>query len=458
MPPTASITALAAFGLPRTTREGSGLPRAASIKEERSSSSSSSSDANSSAGGGGTSGPAPVRPLSIDTGANAPTLSVKDIVAKTESHTQQREGVRQTSIRELKFFTVAKGLVRTALSPRSRAASTDVRAASNNNTDSNDTGALSVASHNTAAVPTATSTTGTTTTGVSSKKLSHPTTGFGKFRRANTSAPALSKNAAITSPSTAVREQRSIDPKPHSTPQQLSVGQQSRSFRAGAESDQSSGSESDARKDNRDRTDDTAAGAPQVAVDVNNNDKPAPQEAAGLDFVDDVRETLDQLVQQLDGVDPKKLYAIRLGGELRGLLGKAQDEFGAYESAFVEHAQQVGVAVALQNFSASLAQVFAIVARLQSAKALFLLNKNFKREVLFAFQEINSYYTSLFMELAMAVAKRSGIVLPLPSSVKPQLSMSPVEEPLMLPVEEPPVEQPPVKIPTPPPPEPLKGE
>lgn len=143
--------------------------------------------------------------------------------------------------------------------------------------------------------------------------------------------------------------------------------------------------------------------------------------------MDDVRETLNQLVSQLDSVDPKKLCAIRLGGELRGLLGKAQDEFGAYEDAFIEHAAQVGVSIALQNFSASLVQVFAIVARLQTAKA-FLLNKKFKREVLFAFQEINSYYTSLFMELSMAVAKRSGVVLPLPSPVKPQARAEPVEE------------------------------
>lgn len=141
-------------------------------------------------------------------------------------------------------------------------------------------------------------------------------------------------------------------------------------------------------------------------------------EETGQGFVNEVRKTLDQLVVQLDGVDPRKLRTIRLGGELRGLLGKAQDEFHAYESAFLEHAGQVGVSIALQNFSASLIQVFDIIARLQTAK--FLLNKKFKREVLFAFQEINSYYTSLFMELSMAVAKRSGIVLPLPSPVKPQ--------------------------------------
>jgi hypothetical protein len=158
-------------------------------------------------------------------------------------------------------------------------------------------------------------------------------------------------------------------------------------------------------------------------------------EEAGDGFVNEVRNILGQLVVQLDGVDPRKLHAIRLGGELRGLLGKAQDEFYAYEAGFREHAAQVGVSIALQNFSASLLQVFDIVARLQPAKPTFLLNKKFKREVLFAFQEINSYYTSLFMELSMAVAKRSGIVLPLPSPVKvqPPASVAEEEEPVPLP-------------------------
>ncbi|RLN27289.1 hypothetical protein BBJ28_00016894 [Nothophytophthora sp. Chile5] len=137
----------------------------------------------------------------------------------------------------------------------------------------------------------------------------------------------------------------------------------------------------------------------------------------GRGFVDNVRETLQKLVLQLDSVDARKLLSVRLGGELRGLLGKAQDEFAAYEAEFVEHASNDGVSVALQNFSASLAQVSPIAERLRTAK--FLLNKTFKREVLFAFQEINSYYTSLFMELSMAIARRSGIELPLPAPVPP---------------------------------------
>ncbi|RLN72126.1 hypothetical protein BBJ28_00015987 [Nothophytophthora sp. Chile5] len=137
----------------------------------------------------------------------------------------------------------------------------------------------------------------------------------------------------------------------------------------------------------------------------------------GRGFVDDVRETLQKLVLQLDSVDARKLLSVRLGGELRGLLGKAQDEFAAYEVEFVEHASNDGVSVALQNFSASLAQVSPIAERLRTAK--FLLNKTFKREVLFAFQEINSYYTSLFMELSMAIARRSGIELPLPAPAPP---------------------------------------
>ncbi|KAL4125202.1 hypothetical protein PRIC2_008787 [Phytophthora ramorum] len=144
----------------------------------------------------------------------------------------------------------------------------------------------------------------------------------------------------------------------------------------------------------------------------------------GHGFVDTVRETLEKLVTQLDGVDPRKLLAVRLGGELRGLLGKAQDEFAAYEDEFVEHASNEGVSVALQNFSASLNQVSAIAERLRTAK--FLLNRTFKREVLFAFQEINSYYTSLFMELSMAIARRSGIDLPLPAPTPPP---EPVEIP-----------------------------
>ncbi|GMF10484.1 unnamed protein product [Phytophthora lilii] len=144
-------------------------------------------------------------------------------------------------------------------------------------------------------------------------------------------------------------------------------------------------------------------------------------------FVDTVRNTLEAIITQLDSVDSRKLLAVRLGGELRGLLGKAQDEFVAYEAEFMEHVSNDGVSVALQNFSASLAQVSAIAERLRTAK--FLLNRTFKREVLFAFQEINSYYTSLFMELSMAVARRSGIDLPLPAPVTPPPPPEPAEIP-----------------------------
>ncbi|DBA04467.1 TPA: hypothetical protein N0F65_010063 [Lagenidium giganteum] len=147
----------------------------------------------------------------------------------------------------------------------------------------------------------------------------------------------------------------------------------------------------------------------------------------------------------MDAVDPKKLRAVRLGGELRGLLGKAQDEFLAYEDSFEEFAHEIGVSIALQNLAASLSQVFPIIARLRTAK--FMLNKKFKADVLFAFQEFNSYYTSLFMELSMSVARRSGIVLPLPSPVRP----APVEEPAPAPPELPapaPVEElPPLPVP-----------
>jgi TPR repeat protein len=131
-------------------------------------------------------------------------------------------------------------------------------------------------------------------------------------------------------------------------------------------------------------------------------------------LVQQVRQNLEQLITLMDAVDPKKLISIRLGGELRGLLGKAQDEFCAYEESFLKFAEEVGVSIALQNFAASLHQVFPMVTRLQTATN-FLLNNKFKREMTFAFQEINSYYTSLFMELSMAVAKSSGnpIMIPL---------------------------------------------
>lgn len=175
-----------------------------------------------------------------------------------------------------------------------------------------------------------------------------------------------------------------------------------------------------ADKDSIKQGDDTAAEI--IAVVPDTSIAPPPQESVGH-----VRETLDELVLRLDGVDPKKLRAIRLGGELRGLLGKAQDEFYVYESAFLDHAGRDGIAITLQNFAASLEQVFPIIARLQTAK--FLLNKNFKAEILFAFQEINSYYTSLFMELSMAVASQAGVVLPLPppSPVKTQPPLSPAK-------------------------------
>eukprot|EP00644_Phytophthora_capsici_P002096 jgi/Phyca11/547877/estExt2_Genewise1Plus.C_PHYCAscaffold_270006 len=147
----------------------------------------------------------------------------------------------------------------------------------------------------------------------------------------------------------------------------------------------------------------------------------------GQHFVEEVRDTLEKLLTQLDTVDPRKLLAVRLGGELRGLLGKAEDEFAAYEVEFLEHASNEGVSIALQNFGASLVQVSSIAERLRTAK--FLLNRTFKGEVLFAFQEINSYYTSLFMELSMAIARRSGINLPLPPPITPPPAPEPAETP-----------------------------
>ena len=128
--------------------------------------------------------------------------------------------------------------------------------------------------------------------------------------------------------------------------------------------------------------------------------------AANNVLVLEVRRTLDQLVELMDQVDPKKVRSVRLGGELRGLLGKAQDECAVYEPAFLEFARHAGVSIALQNFAASLAQLFPVLAKLHSAT--FWLNRTFKKDVMFAFQEINSYYTSLFMELSMAVATHAA--------------------------------------------------
>ncbi|OWZ22174.1 hypothetical protein PHMEG_0003171 [Phytophthora megakarya] len=99
---------------------------------------------------------------------------------------------------------------------------------------------------------------------------------------------------------------------------------------------------------------------------------------AARTLVVDVRDTLENILEQLDSLDPRKLLAIRLGGELRGLLGKAQDEFAAYEAEFIEHASSDGVSVALQNFSASLEQVSTIAERLRTTK--FFLNRTFKGE------------------------------------------------------------------------------
>ncbi|GLD99942.1 hypothetical protein PINS_up008670 [Pythium insidiosum] len=174
-------------------------------------------------------------------------------------------------------------------------------------------------------------------------------------------------------------------------------------------------------------TDAAVATRSREASNEPNNSTNDPDSGRG--FVREVRTNLEKLVAQLDAVDPRKLAAIRLGGELRGLLGKAQDEFLAYESSFLDHASKVGVLIALQNFAASLHQVYPIIERLQTAK--FLLNRTFKRDVLFAFQEINSYYTSLFMELSMAVAQHAGVALPLPSPVRPPPIV--VEEPPELP-------------------------
>lgn len=398
--------------------------RVASIKEERSASSSASDENDSD------SAVRAVRPLTIDvtaagtvngtslpgaikSDANGTEVRVKALATAESSHQHSESAVRrQTSLREPKLLAVARGLVRNTLSPRARAATVD-------------TGATAGSSNNTATA--------------SAKATPVLTTGFGKFRRSSTSAKGeLSKNTVPVGSLETQRStrQRSVDSKLTTQP----APQRSLSRVAGHETSTDNDTPAGAVPDASPSAN-APASEPRESNDAAMNDASSSSvsEEAGHGFVDEVCKTLDDLVAQLDSVDPKKLYAIRLGGELRGLLGKAQDEFYAYESAFLEHANQVGVSIALQNFSASLAQVFAIVTRLQSAKALFLLNKKFKREVLFAFQEINSYYTSLFMELSMAVAKRSGIVLPLPSPVKPPppppvLEQSAVVETILEPV------------------------
>ena len=131
-----------------------------------------------------------------------------------------------------------------------------------------------------------------------------------------------------------------------------------------------------------------------------------PAMVSDQNLIAHLKNTLNSIIKEMDSIDQNKLAALRLGTELRGLLGKAQDEFLAYESSFVSSVDKLstrsGLTIALQNFASSLSQLPPLIARIQQHRTLFL-NKVFKRETMFAFQEINSYYTSAFIELSMAI-------------------------------------------------------
>lgn len=140
---------------------------------------------------------------------------------------------------------------------------------------------------------------------------------------------------------------------------------------------------------------------------------------ADQNLIAHLKNTLNSIIKEMDLIDQKKLSILRLGTELRGLLGKAQDEFLAYESSFVtiinELSTNSGLIIALQNFASSLSQLPPLIARIQQHRTLFL-NKVFKREIMFAFQEINSYYTSAFIELSMAIGTGQLSVLEAPAN------------------------------------------
>ncbi|OQR86714.1 hypothetical protein ACHHYP_10235 [Achlya hypogyna] len=130
----------------------------------------------------------------------------------------------------------------------------------------------------------------------------------------------------------------------------------------------------------------------------------APDDVSAV--IDEIQATLEHLIQRMDAIKPAKLRSIKLGGELRGLLGKAEDEFGAHEATFHKHAHNDGLQIQLQNFVASLHGLEPVLDSIEKTK--FMVNTFVKRNVEFAFQEINSYYASIFTELSLAVAHASG--------------------------------------------------
>ncbi|KAF0774264.1 hypothetical protein AaE_002037, partial [Aphanomyces astaci] len=130
------------------------------------------------------------------------------------------------------------------------------------------------------------------------------------------------------------------------------------------------------------------------------------------DLVDEVLVLLDQLLRRMDAIKPKKLRSIRLGGELRGLLGKAEDEVRAHRATFSAYlATTPGLNIQMTNFLASVHGLEPIIHSIHATS--FLVNAFVKKAIQFAFQEISSYYASivlyiLFTELSLAVAQATG--------------------------------------------------
>ncbi|ETV65558.1 hypothetical protein H257_17754 [Aphanomyces astaci] len=136
---------------------------------------------------------------------------------------------------------------------------------------------------------------------------------------------------------------------------------------------------------------------------------PDVQDAASkrTDLVDEVLVLLDQLLRRMDAIKPKKLRSIRLGGELRGLLGKAEDEVRAHQATFSAYlATTPGLNIQMTNFLASVHGLEPIIHSIHATS--FLVNAFVKKSIQFAFQEISSYYASIFTELSLAVAQATG--------------------------------------------------
>jgi len=85
----------------------------------------------------------------------------------------------------------------------------------------------------------------------------------------------------------------------------------------------------------------------------------SPEERSSI--VDEIIEVLYRLISEMDDIKPAKLRSISLGGELRGLLGKAEDEFSVHGKTFKEHSASDGVYIQLHNFLSSLNALFPII-------------------------------------------------------------------------------------------------